>query len=201
MEMFQRPYQKVLDRFVAGAINEEAFLEDCDYHKRWGFDWGLYRPIVEFCRRNKIPLAALNVADELRKQVRRGGYDKLNADVKQQLGSIDFQVKEHRAYWFDKLGKMHGHGEMSKESKESFYQIMTIWDEYMADSAAKFQRSPKLRRMVVLAGSGHIDRRFGIPDRAVKRTKGKALTVRILLDGDIAKIAADPAADFVIIAR
>ena len=94
-----------------------------------------------------------------------------------------------------------GHGEMPAESKERFYQVMTVWDEYMAASAAKFQQERDVRRMVILAGSGHVDRGFGIPARAAKRTGGKALTVRILLGGDPAKVAADPAADFVLIAQ
>ena len=76
---------------------------------------------------------------------------------------------------------MHGHGKMTKEGKEQFYQVMTLWDEYMADSAARFQAERKLRRIVVLAGSGHIDRGFGIPARLAKRTKGKVATVRIFL--------------------
>jgi uncharacterized iron-regulated protein len=66
---------------------------------------------------------------------------------------------------------MHGHGEMTEDGKEKFYQVMTAWDEYMADSAARFQQERKLRRMVVLAGSGHIERGFGIPDRAVRRRR------------------------------
>ena len=49
-----------------------------------------------------------NVADELRRKVSKAGYDKLSVLEKKQLGKIDFQVKEHRAYWFDKLGNMHG---------------------------------------------------------------------------------------------
>jgi uncharacterized iron-regulated protein len=201
MEMFQRPYQKTLDRYVAGAINEETLLEDSDYRKRWGFDWGLYQGIVQFCRRNGVPLAGLNVADELRQKVSRQGYEKLSAEDKKQLGKIDFQVKEHRAYWFDKLGKMHGHGEMPEDSKERFYQVMTLWDEYMAASAARFQKERKVRRMVILAGSGHIERGFGIPDRVKKRTGGKVLTVRIVLGDDPGKVKDDPAADFVVLVQ
>jgi uncharacterized iron-regulated protein len=201
MEMFQRPYQKALDRYVSGAINEETLLEDSEYRKRWGFDWGLYQPIVQFCRRNNIPLAGLNVADELRQKVSKQGYDKLTGDEKKQLGPIDFHVKAHRAYWYDKLGEMHGHGEMPADAKERFYQVMTLWDEYMADSAARFVKERKVRRMVILAGGGHIERGFGIPDRAKKRTGGKALTVRIVLGGDPEKVTGDPAADFVIVVQ
>jgi uncharacterized iron-regulated protein len=201
MEMFQRPFQKTLDRYLSGAVNEDTFLEDSEYQKRWGFPWRLYRPIVEFCKRNGIPLAALNVGDELRRKVSKVGYDKLSALEKKQLGPIDFQVKEHRRHWFEKLGKIPGHGPLSGESKERYYRVMTVWDEYMADSAARFQKERKLRRMVILAGSGHIEYGFGIPDRAAKRTGGKVLTVRILLGRAPENLAADPRADFVLIAE
>ncbi len=200
MEMFQRPFQKILDRYLAGAINEETFLEDTEYKKRWGYDWALYRPIVEFCRRNQIPLAALNLSDELRARLRKSGYDKLSDEDKKLLGPIDFQVKAHRDHWFDQLGSMHGHGEMTPQAKEQFYQVMTAWDEYMADSAARFQQERKLRRLVVLAGSGHIEHGFGIPDRAAKRTGGKVATVTIqYAQGD--KPPSKPLADFIVLAK
>jgi uncharacterized iron-regulated protein len=201
MEMFQRPYQKALDRYVAGAIDEATMLEDTDYRKRWGFEWGLYRPIVDFCRRNKVALAALNLSDELRGRARKMGYDRLTAQEKKLLGPVDFNVKAHRAHWFEQLGKMHGHGEPTKEQKERFYQIMTLWDEYMADSAARFQKERKLRRLVVLAGSGHIDRGFGIPDRAARRTGGKAVTVHLAQGGKLDKLKSSPPADFILILR
>jgi uncharacterized iron-regulated protein len=201
MEMFQRPYQKALDRYIAGSTNETAMLEDTDYRKRWGYDWELYRPIADFCRRNKVPLAALNVSDELRARVRKVGYDKLTAEEKKQIGPVDFNVKAHRDHWFEQLGKMHGHGDLPKEDKERYYRIMTLWDEYMADSAARFQKDRKLRRMVILAGSGHIDRGFGIPDRAARRTGGRAVNLHLQIGGDLAKVKADPPADFVLIVR
>jgi uncharacterized iron-regulated protein len=201
MEMFQRPYQKVLDRYGAGAIDEATMLEDSEYRKRWGYEWGLYRPIVDFCRRNKVPLAALNLSDELRARVRKMGYDKLTDEEKKLLGPVDFNVKAHREHWFERLGKMHGHGEMPKEDKERFYQIMTLWDEYMADSAATFQKERKVRRLVVLAGSGHIDRGFGIPDRAARRTGGKVVTVHLRQGGEVDRVKANPPADFVLIVR
>jgi uncharacterized iron-regulated protein len=202
MEMFQRPYQKALERYIAGATDEETFLEDSEYRTRWRFDWALYRPIVSFCKRNGLPLAALNVSDELRGRVSKVGYEKLTADEKKQLGEIDFHVKDHRAYWYDQLGAIHGQKELSNEAKERGYQVMTVWDEYMADSAARFQKERKIRRMVVLAGSGHIERGFGIPRRAAKRTGGKVLTVTTVLGGEVEKVKKDEGlADFVLIVR
>jgi uncharacterized iron-regulated protein len=201
MEMFQRPFQKTLDRYISGAISEETFLEDSDYRKRWGYDWTLYRPIVDFCRRNQLPLAGLNLSNELRARISKEGYDKLTADERKLVGDVDFAVKAHREYHFDSLGSMHGHGKMDKAVQERMYQVMTTWDEYMADSAVKFLTERKLRRLVVLAGSGHIERYFGIPDRAKKRLPGgKVLTVRIVT-GAGGKSLGEPHADFVVLAR
>jgi uncharacterized iron-regulated protein len=201
MEMFQKPYQKHLDRYLSGAIDESTFLEDTEYRRRWGFEWSLYQPIVRFCKNNKVPLAALNVAEELRGRISKVGVKALTAEEKKQLGDIDYQVKAHRDYWYERLAKMHGDSKVSEERKERSYEVMTTWDGYMASSAASFQQDRKLRRMVVLAGSGHIDRGFGIPERAARRTGGKASTIHIDVGGKLEKLQADPPADFILVVR
>jgi uncharacterized iron-regulated protein len=201
MEIFQRPFQKSLDRYLAGDLSEDDLLRATEYRQRWGFDWSLYRPLAEFCRRNGIPVAALNAPRELTRRVSQVGYAGLTAQEKEQLGPVDFHVKEHRAYWYDRLAKMHGQGKAGAEQKERSYQVMTVWDEYMADSAARFQKERRLRRLVVLAGSGHVERSFGIPNRAARRTGGQAATVRIEVGTDLDKVKADPAADFVVLVR
>jgi uncharacterized iron-regulated protein len=75
---------------------------------------------------------------------------------------------------------------------------MTVWDDYMATSAALFQKERQLRRLVLLAGSGHIDRGFGIPLRTARRTGGKVLTVKIAMG---AAAVGEPVTDFVVIVR
>jgi uncharacterized iron-regulated protein len=201
MEMFQRPFQKEIDRYFQGSIGEDDFLKASEYKQRWGYAWPLYRPIVEFCRRNSIPLAALNAPKELTQRISKVGHAALTDDEKKQLGPVDFQVKVHRDYWLDKLSAMHGKSAASADQKERSYQVMTVWDEYMGASAAAFQQERNLRRMVVLAGSGHIERGFGIAARAAKRTGGKAITVRVATSGTVEKIQSDPAADYVVIIK
>jgi uncharacterized iron-regulated protein len=201
MEMFQRPYQNHIDRYCKGECTEEEFLKGTEYKQRWGFDWGLYRPIVEFCRKNGVPVAALNVPRELTRRISAVGHAALTDAEKAQLGDIDFQVKPHRDYWYERLAKMHGQKDVKEEQKERSYQVMTTWDEYMGDSAARFQKERTLRRLVVLAGTGHIDRGFGIPQRAVKRTGGKVATIHISVAGDVDKLAAEAPADFIIVVK
>lgn len=201
MEMFQRPFQDAIDRYFAGRSTEEEFLKATEYRERWGFDWKLYRPIVEFCRRNGIPLAALNAPKELTARISKVGIEGLTDDERRALGDVDLDVPEHRAWWFERLGKMHGNRTPTKEQQERSYQVMTTWDEYMGASAARFQQARGIRRMVVLAGSGHVDRGFGIPARAAKRTGGRAATVHIAVGGDVRALAADPPADFIVVVR
>ena len=199
MEMFQRPFQKQIDRYMNGECGEDEFLKTTEYRQRWGYDWDLYRPIVEFSRRNRIPLAGLNAPWELTSRISKVTYAGLTDDEKKQLGPIDFNVKEHRDYWFDRISKMHGDDKATNEQKERSYQVMATWDEYMAASVVQFQQERKLRRLVVLAGSGHIDRGFGIPQRAVKRTGGKVATIGIEYDGAIDSTVKSPVTDYVIV--
>lgn len=201
MEMFQRPFQGAIDAYFQGKSSEREFLKASEYFERWGYDWDLYRPIVEFSRKNAVPLAALNAPRELTSKLGKVGWDGLTPDEKKQLGDIDFQVKEHRAYWYERLAKLHGRPDAPAAEKERSYQVMTAWDEYMAASAAQFQQARKLRRLVVLAGSGHIERGFGIPLRAAKRTAGRVLTVRVETGATLEQITADPAADFVVLLK
>jgi uncharacterized iron-regulated protein len=199
MEMFQRPFQKEIDRFLHGDGGEESFLKATEYRQRWGYEWSLYRPIVDFCRRNGLPLAGLNVSRELTRRLSQVGYARLSAEEKEQLGAINFHVKEHRDYWLERLAKMHGRSKATAEEKERSYQVMTTWDEYMADSAARFQKERRLERLVLLAGSGHIERGFGIPARVIKRTGGKAVTVGIEVGGKGKKDKSEPVTDYVIV--
>ncbi|MSQ93485.1 MAG: hypothetical protein EXR98_02890 [Gemmataceae bacterium] len=201
MEMFQRPYQEPLDKFVKGEIGEEEMLKTTEYRTRWGFHWSLYQPIADFCRKNGVPLAALNLPNDLRSKISKGGFANLSPEDKKALGPVDYHVKAHRDHWYETLARMHGSAKVSEDQKERSYQVMTTWDEYMGASAASFQMSRQLRRMVVLAGSGHIDLGFGIPQRAVQRTGGKAATVHVAPGGDVGKLFASPPADFVIIVR
>lgn len=195
MEMFQTPFQDALDRYVEGVTDEKTFLEETEWAKRWGFDWGLYRPIVEFCRRNGIGLAALNAPAELTRKIGMGGWDSLTRAEKRRLGKVDFGVKKHREHWFELLSSMHGSRTPSPEQQERSYQVMATWDSVMAASTARFKKDRGVRRMVVVAGSGHAGFRFGIPSRAARLTGGKALIVAVDA-GDGAP--ADGDADFVV---
>ncbi len=47
MEMFQKPYQKTVDDYLAGRIDEGKFLNQTDYFRKWRYDYNLYKPVTD----------------------------------------------------------------------------------------------------------------------------------------------------------
>ena len=85
MEMFQKPFQKAIDDYIAGNITEKEFLKKTEYFKRWGYDYNLYREIIEFAKAKKIPVVALNQRSEIIDNVSKGGLDILTDEEKKEI--------------------------------------------------------------------------------------------------------------------
>ena len=70
--------QGVLDDYEQGAIDEAAFLSRSGWEDRWGYDYALYRPMVNVARDRKMDLLALNAPQELTKKVAHHGLQGLS---------------------------------------------------------------------------------------------------------------------------
>lgn len=110
MEMFQRPFQGVLDDFTARRIDEAALLSRTAWKTRWGFDWSLYRPIVLLARERGAALVALNIPRELTRKVARKGMDRLEQAERSQLPQLVLDDAQHRAWWDAIMEEMGGNG-------------------------------------------------------------------------------------------
>lgn len=172
MEMFQTPYQGALNAYRAGEITEAALLLDTEYAKRWGFDFSLYRPLVEAAVASDTAiLLALNTPRELTKAVAKGGLDSLSAEQKAALPELDLTNAEHRAY-FDEAMTHHPPG----MNLDNFYAAQVLWDETMAARAAEWVLQDPKRQILVVAGAGHCQT-SGIPARLRRRGVASVLSV------------------------
>lgn len=163
MEMFKRPYQHVLDKWINGEISEEELLRDTRWKREWGYDYALYKGILDFAREKKIPVIALNVSRELQKEVSRRGLDGLSSSDKEKLPKIDTTDFYHRRY----VKKVfEGHTDMSGDF-EKFYDVQCVWEDVMADSISKYLTSPqgKGKKFLAFMGDSHIVFHFGVPKR------------------------------------
>lgn len=191
MEMFQTPFQKVLDEYIAGSLDERQFLKGAEYFKRWGFDYNLYKPIIDFAKSEKIPVVALNMRREIVDKVSKGGMDSLSEEEKK---AVPAQMDLSDNYYRERLKEVfEKHKGLTERDFASFYQSQVLWDETMSQSVDDFLKNnpdyQKDGQMIVLAGSGHLAYGSGIPKRTFRRN-GHAYSI-VLNDDDIEKNIAD----------
>jgi len=172
VEWFQRPFQKVLDRYVAGEIDEHQMLRETEYFQRWGFDYRLYRDILRFARDNSIPVLALNASRELTDEIRKHGLDALpDAIQAQKPDGYDFDDQQYAEYlkgvFEQHIPRMRGPDD--PDAFQRFLQVQLTWDESMAQTAADYLKDNPEARLLVLAGRGHTHN-AAIPRRLTRRT-------------------------------
>lgn len=224
MEMFQRPFQGVLDDYAAKRIDTETLLSRSGYKERWGYDFGFYGPTIDVAVRAGATLLALNAPRELTKKIVRQGLESLSPEEKKGLPELVLDDKTHRA-WFDdtmaSMGGAHGHGSSSKSqdgegehgakdrdraektempSADRIYTAQVLWDESMAEGAARWANSAPNGLLVLLAGNGHCHD-SAIPDRIKRRGVDKVISVRPVLDveGRVAEALAKRMNDYVVV--
>jgi uncharacterized iron-regulated protein len=168
MEMFQKPYQQVVDDYLAGRIDEYAFLKKTEYFSRWRYDYNLYKPIIDYLKQQRIPLIALNIQGDLtRKVAREGMYDLPDNQKKQLPSDMNFSNETYRKN-LNQVFVMHKKQE-DLQDFNYFLQAQMVWDEGMAESAYGFLANHPEHKMVILAGNGHVRHKYGIPDRLYRR--------------------------------
>jgi uncharacterized iron-regulated protein len=167
MEMFDYTYQDVLDQWSAGNLEETEFLRKVHWYANWRYDYALYRDILNFIKENRIRLIGLNIPGYVTKKIRVGGVENLREAEKKHLPqNIDLSYAAHREY-VQKVFEDHKHHFSGDVGFEDFYAAQAVWEDIMAETIAQNLDDGA---MVVLAGNGHIQYKYGIPDRAYRQT-------------------------------
>jgi uncharacterized iron-regulated protein len=196
LEFFFQPYQKVLDRYVAGEIDEAQMLRETEYFDRWRFDYRLYRPILQYAREQGIPLIALNLEREITDQVAKAGMQSL---MKAQQQRLPKEIARDDAAYRQRIQSIFDqHPHTRSGDFERFLDVQLLWDEGMAERAAQWLGDHPDSQLVVLAGVGHLLDRQGIPDRVARRLP---LSDAVILNtGSVDELDAKMG-DYVILAR
>jgi len=167
MEMFTRAQQPALDRWVAGQLDEKAFLKESRWFDNWKMDFAYYRDLLLYVRDHHIPVIGLNAEKDLVQAVSGKPLEQLTEEQRAKLPEMDLTDPYQRGMAEGIFGG-HSHGKMMLDG---FIRAQTLWDETMAESAARFLASPqgKDRHLLVVAGGNHVGHGFGIPRRVFRR--------------------------------
>ena len=173
MEMFQRPYQSVLDRYLKRELSEAELIDRTEYRARWGFPWELYRNILRFSQSKNISVVALNTPTEVTRKVSRKGLESLTLADRRfipllseiQIGPVWYRDRIQQIYT-----EMH-QGKGNSDGLTRFFQAQVLWDETMADRIAWAVQEYPDHQIVVLVGQGHLLYGDGIPDRVMRRLR------------------------------
>ncbi|PIE58712.1 MAG: hypothetical protein CSA33_02095 [Desulfobulbus propionicus] len=169
LEMFPAATQPALDAYIQGEFPDQAtFIEKTAYHDVWGYDYRLYRDIFTYANNHGIPLIGLNTIKRIPSTVfQSGSTDALGDGDTEYLPEARSLILPGYQEGLEPFFQMHSH--IQKGSRAGFLQAQAIWDETMAEHITKYlSRHPK-SVMIVLAGTGHVNKMNAIPPRVLQR--------------------------------
>lgn len=174
-EMFPRRVQPVLDQWVAGELDEKAFLAASEWDKVWNTDPNLYLPLFHFARMNRIPMVALNIEKRLRRLVSEKGFHGVPVEEREGLtrpaepsrAYLDFLMPIYKQH--ERKDKKAGEINFDDPDFRRFYAGQQLWDRAMAQilhqvlAKADSADSAKKPLVVGIMGSGHVVHGYGVP--------------------------------------
>lgn len=189
MESFQQPFQRFLDDYVSGVIDEQEMLRATQYFQRWHLDYRLYAPILRYAREHRLPVVALNPPVELTRKVGRVGLKGLSEAERARLPT---EIDRSDAAYEARLKTVFEH-HPNNDGQEfmHFLEVQLLWDEGMAERAADFLQENPDRHMVIVAGSGHLAYGSAIPARLTRRLETSTAIVLNSWEGPIKPGLAD----------
>ncbi|TDN97839.1 MULTISPECIES: ChaN family lipoprotein [Halomonas] len=158
LEMLPREAQPALDAWVAGELDEAAFLEQSGWRQAWGFDPALYLPILHFARMQRIPLLALNVSPELRGRLASEGWQAVPAQQRFGITPPAPALPDYRAS-LEAIYAEHADRDDDPENLERFISAQLVWDRAMATALVDATAPGTL--VAGLMGQGHLGN--GVP--------------------------------------
>lgn len=156
LEMFETDVQPVLDDYLAGRIDEAAFLAKA---RPWGNYRDAYAPLIELARAHGLPVVAANFPAPLRQKVSRGGAEALaaltpeqRATVPQEIlpGTDEYQARVDRAV----RGHMGGGGSGDPEARR--FNVQNLWDNSMGDACARALAAHPGHLVLHVVGGFHV---------------------------------------------
>ncbi len=180
LEMFPVTSQDILAKWSLGILSEEEFIREAQWYINWNFNFGFYQKIFALAKANRIPMYALNAPRALITKIRMNGWDALKDEEKALVPKPDLTHPEHRQL----IRTIFESSDIPPQMKgggldmmfEGLYRSQAAWDFVMAYNALEALKKER-KKMIVLAGFGHLIYNLGINLRAHEKSRLPGKTV------------------------
>lgn len=184
MEMFERDGQKYLDEYLAGKIDEKAFLKDS---RPWPEYEEFYKVLVELAKSNHAPVIAANIPRKyagIYSNDGMNGIDKLPA-VERAFVTRTMTIKEddYMKNFFkvmiDNLG-LDSNKKLNINQENTlylYYGAQVIKDETMAESIVDFMTKNPKYKVIHFNGDFHSNGYLGTVQKVWDRNKNLKIAI------------------------
>lgn len=167
MEMFSTEQQRALDEWCQADSDVDSLAAGLG-RDRWA-NLRDYAEMLMFARQIKAPILGLNAPDSVVRKVAREGLDSLSDTEKE---AIPPDVENINPL-YDKLLrlKLRVHKSFQDKKLDKIVLAQAVRDAVMSKTVVDFLNSDtgSGKTMVVIAGGGHLNYGFGIPERVSRR--------------------------------
>ena len=149
LEMFRSDSQAALERWVAGELDEQEFMQV--YHDNWD-ESEQYHEIFRQARANKWPMLGLNLSRQIVNQVAKNGFASLTEEQLAELPVVQCRVDQT---YMEFIRRALGQHRRPEANFVNFCEAQLLWDMVMARNISAYLAANPKATLVVLTGSGH----------------------------------------------
>ncbi|MBI5856417.1 MAG: ChaN family lipoprotein [Sphingobacteriales bacterium] len=166
LEMFETDNQVALNDYLAGFIPEDRFAKDV---RLWN-NYKDYRPMIEYSKKNHIPVIAANPPRRYVSMVTRRGMkslDSLGKEAKKYLPPLPYDTLGGR-YREKFMETMKGAPE---SASKNIYYSQSLWDAGMSYSIYRYLKNHKKQKVFHCVGGFHTEEKLGTAAQLQMRNK------------------------------
>jgi uncharacterized iron-regulated protein len=168
MEMIDITQQSALDQYLEKKISWTTFTQSTDFESGWGKTSPAYKRILEWCRRNRVPILGLNAPQSITRKIAR------NQKLSSAEAALILKFPEPRGGFQRFKEAMASHP--GSGSIRRYYQAQRTWDATMAATILSWLRNHQ-GTLVVLLGQMHADAQTGVPWYVAKNSDVRQVIV------------------------
>ncbi len=199
-EWFYPSDYQTLEDFSNKTTDETMFLKGIQWEKRLkNYRYESFKPLYESIRENHGKLRGINLTTAERKIISDQNLSSMDEAARRFNTDLDLSVEPHQEFIMPYFSHCHApkKHESLQECRQRMYRVQVAWDTKMALESSRLAKElKKNEKLLVFAGSMHIENKLGVPLRFARFST--LPTLSILPESQHTKAVNNGYADFLL---